>query len=111
MPSLFEPCGLTQMYSLRYAALPVVHATGGLEDTVEQYNPGEGTGTGFKFYTPDAPAFGDAVRWAVDTWESRPSHVTLMRERAMKVRFDWEASAKRYLDLYRRVALKRAGGG
>ncbi|HOO21834.1 MAG TPA: glycogen synthase GlgA [Kiritimatiellia bacterium] len=111
MPSLFEPCGLTQMYSLRYAALPVVHATGGLEDTVEQYNPGEGTGTGFKFYTPDAPAFGDAVRWALDTWESRPSHVTLMRERAMTVRFDWEASAKRYLDLYRRVALKRAGGG
>jgi starch synthase len=110
MPSLFEPCGLTQLYSLRYAALPVVHATGGLEDTVEQYNQGEGTGTGFKFYTPDAKTFREAIGWAVATWYDRPSHITSMREQAMKVRFDWDTSAKRYLDLYRRVALKRAGG-
>lgn len=109
MPSLFEPCGLAQMYALRYAALPVVHATGGLEDTIEQYNPGEGTGTGFKFYTPDAPTFLEAIAWAVRTWETSPSHITQMRERAMKVRFDWEMSANRYLDIYRRVALKRAG--
>ena len=111
MPSLFEPCGLTQLYSLRYAALPVVHATGGLEDTVEQYNPGEGTGTGFKFYKPEAQALHDAIGWAVGTWYDRPSDVTLMRERAMRLRFDWETSARRYLDVYRRVALKRAGGG
>ena len=110
MPSLFEPCGLTQMYSLRYASLPVVHATGGLEDTVEQYNPGEGTGTGFKFYAPDAKSFLETIQWAVGTWYERPSDITMMRERAMKVRFDWETSARRYLDIYRRVALKRAGG-
>jgi starch synthase len=110
MPSLFEPCGLTQLYSLRYAALPVVHATGGLEDTVEQYNEGDGTGTGFKFYSPDPQAFRGAMTWAVATWYDRPSHVTLMRERAMRLRFDWETSARRYLDIYRRVALKRAGG-
>ena len=108
MPSLFEPCGLSQLYALRYGALPVVHATGGLEDTVEQYNAGEGTGTGFKFYTPEAGAFRDTLRWAVDTWTERPSHITMMRERAMRVRFEWETSARRYVEIYRRVAAKRA---
>ena len=107
MPSLFEPCGLSQLYALRYGTLPIVHATGGLEDTVEQYNEGEGTGTGFKFYTPDAATFRDAVRWAVETWYERPSHITMMREQAMKVSFDWETSAKRYVEIYRRVLAKR----
>lgn len=107
MPSLFEPCGLTQMYSLRYGTLPVVHATGGLEDTIEQYNEGEGRGTGFKFYESTAQTFHDAIGWAVGTWHDRPSHVTAMREQAMGVRFDWETSARRYLDVYRRVQAKR----
>jgi starch synthase len=107
MPSLFEPCGLSQLYALRYGTLPVVHATGGLEDTVEQYNEGEGTGTGFKFYAPDAATFRDAIRWAVETWCERPSHITMMREQAMKVRFEWETSAKRYVEIYRRVMAKR----
>ena len=107
MPSLFEPCGLTQLYSLRYGTLPVVHATGGLEDTIEQYNEGEGRGTGFKFYAPTAAAFHDAIGWAVGTWYDRPSHVTAMREQAMRVRFDWETSARRYLDVYRRALAKR----
>ncbi len=107
MPSLFEPCGLSQLYALRYGTLPVVHATGGLEDTVEQYNEGEGTGTGFKFHSPDAQAFLDAMAWAIDTWFRRPSHITMMREQAMKVRFDWEASARRYVEVYRRAMAKR----
>ena len=107
MPSLFEPCGLTQLYSLRYGTLPVVHATGGLEDTIEQYNEGDGRGTGFKFYSPTAAAFRDAIGWAAGTWHERPSHVTTMREQAMRVRFDWETSAKRYLDVYRRALAKR----
>jgi len=110
MPSLFEPCGLSQMYALRYGTLPVVHATGGLEDTVEQYNEGEGTGTGFKFYEAAAPAFHDTLSWAVETWQERPSHITQMREQAMRVRFDWEMSAQRYLEIYRRVAAKHASG-
>lgn len=109
MPSLFEPCGLSQLYALRYGTLPVVHATGGLEDTVEQYNEGEGTGTGFKFYQPTAPAFRDTIGWAAETWYERPSHITRMRERAMQLRFEWEASAKRYLEIYRRVAARRGG--
>jgi starch synthase len=107
MPSLFEPCGLTQLYSLRYGTLPVVHATGGLEDTIEQYNEGEGRGTGFKFHAPTAAAFHDALAWATGTWYDRPSHVTAMREQAMRVRFDWETSARRYLDVYRRAMAKR----
>lgn len=110
MPSLFEPCGLAQLYALRYGALPVVHATGGLEDTVEQYNEGEGTGTGFKFFEPGAPALRDTMAWAVSTWQDRPSHVTMMREQAMKVRFDWETSARRYVEIYRRVMAQRAWG-
>ncbi len=107
MPSLFEPCGLSQLYALRYGTLPVVHATGGLEDTVVQYNQGEGTGTGFKFYSPTPPAFRDTIGWAVGTWYDRPSHVTLMREQAMQARFDWESSARRYVEVYRRVLAKR----
>ena len=107
MPSLFEPCGLSQLYALRYGSLPVVHATGGLEDTIEQYNEGEGTGTGFKFYAPDAKTFRGAIGWAVGTWYERPSHVTMMREQAMRVRFDWEASAKRYVEVYRRARARR----
>ncbi len=106
MPSLFEPCGLSQLYALRYGSLPVVHATGGLEDTVEQYNEGEGTGTGFKFYHPDARAFHDTIGWAVSTWYDRPSHITLMREDAMKRRFEWETSARRYVGIYQRVMAK-----
>ena len=107
MPSLFEPCGLAQMYALRYASLPVVHAVGGLEDTVEQYNEGSGDGTGFKFYAATAQAFHDTVAWAVSTWYDRPTHMTKMRERAMTVRFGWDESAARYLALYRRVVAWR----
>jgi len=109
MPSLFEPCGLSQLYALRYGTLPVVHATGGLEDTIEQYQEHEGTGTGFKFYRADAQSFQEAIGWAVGTWYDRPSHITQMRELAMTRRFDWKTSAKRYEEIYRRVAAQRAG--
>jgi starch synthase len=108
MPSLFEPCGLSQLYAMRYGTLPVVHATGGLEDTVEQYNEGEGTGTGFKFYQADAATFLGTIGWAVGTWYDRPSHITQMRELAMTRRYDWETSAKRYEGIYRRIMAQRA---
>lgn len=109
MPSLFEPCGLAQLYALRYGALPIVHATGGLEDTVEQYNEGTGAGTGFKFYHPSGRALHDVVGWANSTYYDRPRHLAAMRRRAMGLRFDWSASAKRYDALYRELAA--AGGG
>ncbi|MCS6774200.1 MAG: glycogen synthase GlgA, partial [Thermoflexales bacterium] len=67
MPSIFEPCGLNQMYSLRYGTLPIVRATGGLEDTVQQYDERTGQGTGFKFYEPSAHAVYYTVGWVVST--------------------------------------------
>jgi starch synthase len=112
MPSLYEPCGLTQLYAMRYGSLPVVHATGGLDDTVEQYNEGTGEGTGFKFYDASGRAFFDVIGWAVSTWFDRKEHLRTLRRRAMGRRFDWETSAKRYLEIYRRVAEdgRRAAG-
>lgn len=104
MPSLWEPCGLTQMYAMRYGSLPVVHATGGLDDTVEQYNEGTGEGTGFKFYHASGRAFHDVIGWATSTWYDRKDHLRAMRKRAMGRRFEWGDSAKRYAEIYARVA-------
>jgi starch synthase len=102
MPSRSEPCGLTQMYALRYGTIPIVRATGGLADTVEAYDAGEGTGTGFRFDTPD----GTGLMWAVDealaAWKSRKAWTALMR-RAMARDFSWPGSADRYVELYRRA--------
>jgi starch synthase len=102
MPSRSEPCGLTQMYALRYGTIPIVRATGGLVDTVEPYDAGKGTGTGFRFDTPD----GTGLMWAVDqalaAWKNRKAWTALMR-RAMAREFSWQRSAGEYVDLYRRA--------
>jgi starch synthase len=66
MPSRYEPCGLSQMYSLKYGTVPVVHATGGLDDTIEEWNPEQGTGTGFKFGNYDVGAFLEALRRSLE---------------------------------------------
>ena len=109
MPSQFEPCGLSQLYAMAYASLPLVHATGGLDDTVEQYNEGTGAGTGFKYYHPSPRALYDIVGWAVSTYFDRPGHLACLRQRAMSRHFDWASSASRYLSLYRH-ALTRVRG-
>lgn len=100
MPSLFEPCGLNQLYSLRYGTLPIVRSVGGLNDTVENYQEESGLGTGFKFYdfTPDA-LYG-TIGWAVSTYYDRPEHLQKMREQAMSRRFTWEMSALHYHKAY-----------
>ncbi len=109
MPSIFEPCGLNQMYSLKYGALPIVRATGGLDDTVEQYDERSGTGTGFKFYDANPTAIYYAVGWAVSTYYDRPHHMQRMIQRAMQQDFSWEKSARQYLLAYERaLANKRA---
>src|SRR5947208_6939867 len=71
MPSHYEPCGLTQIYSMRYGTVPVVRATGGLEDTVEQWDPKQRTGTGFKFVDYNAAQLIVAVRQALSTFKNK----------------------------------------
>jgi starch synthase len=100
MPSLFEPCGLNQMYSLRYGTLPIVRRTGGLADTVVNYDDATGEGTGFVFSELTPRALYDTVGWALWTWFNRPDHIEAMRQRAMAVRFPWRDSAVRYAELY-----------
>jgi starch synthase len=103
MPSRFEPCGLNQMYSLRYGTVPVVRAVGGLEDTVEDYD-GWKRGTGFKFreYTPQALLV--AVRRAVETFrDQRAWRGIMLRGMAQAQAFGWDQSAASYEALYRRL--------
>ena len=109
MPSIYEPCGLNQMYSLKYGTLPIVRATGGLEDSVQQYDEATGSGTGFKFYEPSANAIYYATGWAVSTYFDRKPHLQQMIRAAMAQDFSWERSAKAYERLYERaIANKRA---
>ena len=100
MPSLFEPCGLNQMYSQRYGTLPIVHATGGLDDTVQNYNEATGQGTGFKFWQPSPQALHYTVGWAISTYYDRPQHIRRMIETAMRQDFSWEKSARHYEAVY-----------
>ncbi len=107
MPSRYEPCGLNQIYSLRYGTLPIVRATGGLDDTVEQYNENTGEGTGFKFWETSAQAIYFTIGWAVSTWYDRPHHFKQLVKNAMKKRFSWEDSAKEYeKEYYRALQIK-----
>ena len=107
MPSLYEPCGLNQIYSLKYGTLPIVRATGGLDDTVENYNESAGTGTGFKFWEPSPLALYWCIGWAVSTWFDRPQHITALRQQAMAQNFDWATSARHYVDVYHHALRKK----
>jgi starch synthase len=108
MPSRYEPCGLNQIYSLKYGTLPIVRATGGLDDTVEQYDETTGGGTGFKFWEPSADAVYYTVGWAVSTYYDRPAHLRLMIARAMSQRFSWEDSAHAYEAAYESAQRNKA---
>lgn len=103
MPSLFEPCGLNQIYSLRYGTLPIVRATGGLDDTIENYHSESKSGTGFKFYDATPEALSGTVKWAVDVWYNDRDGFDQIRRNAMVKRFDWSEAAKGYDDLYRHI--------
>ena len=100
MPSRFEPCGLNQMYSQRYGTLPIVRATGGLDDTVENYDPKTGAGTGFKLWDLSVESLIATVAWAVDTYRTRPDHFRAMQVRAMQKQFGWGVAARAYRDVY-----------
>jgi starch synthase len=100
MPSLYEPCGLNQIYSLKYGTLPIVHATGGLEDTVEDYDERTGNGTGFKFREPSAEALHKAIARALAVYDNRPDHILLMMRKAMQQDFSWDRSVHAYEGLF-----------
>lgn len=100
MPSRYEPCGLNQMYSLVYGTLPIVHRTGGLADTVVNYNQDLGEGTGFMFDDLTPQAVYDTVGWAMWAWYNKPDHIARMRRNAMSQDFSWSRSAHEYVKLY-----------
>ncbi|MDR1906617.1 MAG: glycogen synthase GlgA [Puniceicoccales bacterium] len=101
MPSRFEPCGLNQMYSMRYGTLPIARATGGLRDTIENFSKEDGIGTGFLFQKLTDTALYDTIQCACDLYRDAPDVITAMRKRAMQQDFSWNTSAKKYIDVYR----------
>ena len=109
MPSRFEPCGLNQMYSLRYGTLPIVRATGGLIDTVENYDENRGSGTGFMFSDLTAPGLTNTIGWALSTYFDRPTHIERMRQTAMAQDFSWSRAAGEYEQLYLDAYARRRG--
>lgn len=100
MPSLYEPCGLNQMYSQIYGTLPIVRATGGLDDTVNNYNEQTGKGTGFKFWDISSEALYNTVGWANSTYWDRPEDMDKMIHQAMSRNFSWTEASKNYIKLY-----------
>ncbi len=109
MPSRTEPCGLTQLYAMRYGTPPIVRATGGLIDTVDQYAPGTGEGTGFKFEDATALALANTIGWACSTYYDQSEEYTRLRRNGMAKDFSWGASANEYLDVYRWAIAARKG--
>ena len=106
MPSHYEPCGLGQMIALRYGTVPVVRRTGGLSDTVADYDPKTGQGTGFLFDEYSAPALVDCLRRALEVYSNRNKWNRLARN-GMKQDFSWEHSAKEYVKVYRKAMRKK----
>ena len=99
----FEPCGLSQLMSLRYGTVPIVRETGGLRDTVEPYNEFEGTGTGFSFCNYNAHEMLQTIRYAKDVYYNRKREWNKIIDRGMVKDFSWNNSAGRYADLYNRL--------
>ncbi|MBN1542847.1 glycogen synthase GlgA [candidate division KSB1 bacterium] len=107
MPSRFEPCGLNQLYSLRYGTLPIVHATGGLADTIVDLNRDPAKGTGFVFSEYSASALFDAIQRAVESYIDTKNWQKTAK-RAMKLDFSWKTSAEKYVKLYSKLdSIKR----
>ena len=102
MPSKYEPCGLNQIYSLKYGTIPVVRATGGLDDTITHYDPATKKGNGFKFARYDAKEFLNLIKMAIRFY-TQPEHWRQLLRNAMTADFSWERSAEAYLQLYRKA--------
>jgi starch synthase len=102
MPSLYEPCGLNQMYSLKYGTVPIVRNTGGLADAVQLYDPKRGTGTGIVFNDYNSAAVSWALNAALDLYQKKAIWTRLMRN-GMAQDFSWEKQGALYIDLYQRT--------
>lgn len=108
MPSLYEPCGLTQMYSLRYGTIPIVRATGGLQDTVIDPSEARSPGTGFKFDRFHKDELIVAVRRATEAFRNHSIWRAMMRK-AMAQDFSWAHSAKEYIDVFEQAVASKLG--
>jgi starch synthase len=106
MPSRYEPCGLNQIYSLKYGTVPIVRATGGLDDTIDPWDTRTGKGTGFKFTDYSGEALLLTIKEALKAFRDQSSWQTLMRN-GMNKDFSWNASAKEYVRVYERVRQAR----
>ena len=109
MPSRYEPCGLNQMYSMLYGTLPIVRRTGGLADTVEQYNEFSGDGTGFLFDSLTPGAIYDTVGWATYAYYNKKDHIKKMQVRGMTKDFSWDKSAEGYMNVYSEALMRGCG--
>ena len=111
MPSLYEPCGLNQLYSLRYGTVPVVRATGGLYDTIHPFDPKKGEGVGFRFIKYEPSELWDAIKTAIDLFYKTEIWQQIMSN-GMAEDFSWQSSARHYLNLYEKAVAgrKRARG-
>jgi starch synthase len=103
IPSRYEPCGLTQMYSLRYGTVPVVRATGGLDDTIQEYDPSRSAGNGFKFQEYSSAALLSSLQKAMGVYRQKDRWRGLV-QKAMACDFSWEVSAREYLRLYQKLS-------
>jgi len=108
MPSRFEPCGLNQMYSLRYGTVPIVRAVGGLDDTVKEFYPKTKRGNGLKFQEHTPEALLKAIAKGIDTY-LQPEMWDAIRQNGMKEDFSWRRQAKRYVSLYNKTLKKVKG--
>lgn len=110
MPSHYEPCGLNQLYSLRYGTVPIVHKTGGLADTVQDWDEyaykGEFIGNGFSFTEPSGFALSHAVHRAIEAYQNKPLWRQIQKN-GMTRDFSWANSARKYIHLYKRAKAKR----
>ena len=109
MPSQYEPCGLNQLYSELYGTLPIVRRTGGLADTVQNYNEQTGEGTGFMFDNLTPQAVYDTVGWAVYAYYNKKDHIRQMQKRAMEQDFTWTKSCRQYEKVYKEALLRGCG--